>query len=119
MVKLMEEIRMWLQEGKQLLIMGDFNDDTTQGAFKRRFQEVGLVDALAFLHDQPTRPTYNCGSYPIDAIYMSPGMLHGATGGYLAFEEGLISDHCGLWLDLQTEVVFGNQVRFSMMSMAW
>jgi len=46
-------------------------------------------------------------------------MLHGATGGYLAFEEGLLSNHHGLWIDLQMEVVFGNRDRFSTISTAW
>jgi len=34
MVKLMEEIKAWLLAGEQLVIMGNFNNNMTQGAFK-------------------------------------------------------------------------------------
>jgi len=34
MVELMEAIRAWLQDREQLVIMSDFNNDTTQGVFK-------------------------------------------------------------------------------------
>ena len=81
MVELLEAIREWTSAGELLLVMGDFNDDTTQASFKRRMQEVGLVDALASLHGQPTAPTYNRGTFPIDAIYASTALLQGAKGG--------------------------------------
>jgi len=96
MVELVAEIKDWLLNGEQMIILGDFNDDTAQPAFKQRFTEVGLVDALAMLHGQPTWPTHNWGSNLIDAIYLSPALLQGTTGGYLAFEEGLLSDHRGI-----------------------
>ena len=82
MVELLEEIKEWTAAGELLLVAGDFNDDTTQPGFKRRMQEMGLVDALASLHGQPTLPTYNRGTFPIDAMYASPALLHGAKGGY-------------------------------------
>ncbi len=109
MVELIEEIRNWQQSGDLLLVMGDFNDDTAQPSFKQRMQEVGLVDALASLHRQPHLPTYNRGATPIDAIYASPGLLLGASGGYLEFEDGLLSNHRGLWLDLRKEILWGGK----------
>jgi len=109
MVELIEEIRNWQQLGELLLVMGDFNDDTAQPSFKQRMQEVGLVDALASLHRQPHLPTYNRGATPIDAIYASPGLLLGASGGYLEFEDGLLSNHRGLWLDLRKEILWGGK----------
>jgi len=44
---------------------------------------------------------HNQGSFCIDAIYISPGLLQGTMGGYLGFKDGLLSDHHGMWLDLQ------------------
>jgi len=118
MVELLVEIKEWKAAGEQLMILGDFNDDTSQVAFKRRFQELGLVDALAHLHGQPTWPTHNRGSNPIDAMYISPELLQGATGGYLGFDKGLLSNHRGMWLDLQLEVVFGSSDRLGVASQA-
>ncbi len=118
MVELLAEIKGWREEGEQLVIMGDFNEDTSQGTFKRRFQELGLVDALAHLHGQPTLPTHNRWSNPIDAIYISPELLQGARGGYLGFEDGLLSDHREMWVDLQMEVLFGSRDRAGITSQA-
>jgi len=59
MVELLEEIQAWLMAGEQLLVVGDFNDNTAQPSFKQQMQELGLVDALAHLHGQPTQPMYN------------------------------------------------------------
>jgi len=119
MTKLLAEIKAWLTTGEQLIILGDFNDDTAQPGFKQRFTKVGLVDALATLHGQPTWPTYNRWSFLIDAIYLSPALLQGATGGYLAFEEGLLSDHRGIWLDLHMEVLFGSHEQYHKPWAAW
>jgi len=118
MVELLEEIKEWTAAGELLLVAGDFNDDTTQPGFKRRMQEMGLVDALASLHGQPTLPTYNRGTFPIDAMYASPALLHGAKGGYLDFEDGLLSDHRGLWLDLSKETLWGSRDHYSIGSNA-
>jgi len=112
MVELQVEIKEWLMAREQWVIMGDFNTNTAQPAFKQCFQEVGLVDALAFLHGQLTWPMHNQGSFPIDAIYLSPGLLQGATGGYVAFEEGLLSN-------LHMEVLFGSREWFSWVGTAW
>jgi len=112
------EIKGWREDGEQLVIMGDFNKDTSQGNFKRWFQDLGLVDALAHLHGQPTLPAHNRGSNPIDAIYISPELLQGATGGYLSFKDRLLSDHRGMWIDLQMEVMFGSQDQVGVTSQA-
>jgi len=108
MVELLVEIKEWRVAGEQLVILGDFNDNTSQVTFKQWFQELGLVDALAHLHGQPTWPTHNRGSHPINTIYISPELLQGTTGGYLGFDDGLLSDHRGMWIDLQMEVIFGS-----------
>jgi len=35
MVELLAEIKEWWAAGEQLVVMGDFNDDTSQAAFKQ------------------------------------------------------------------------------------
>jgi len=44
----------WLVAGELLGLMGDFNKDMAKPVLKPPFHEVGLVDALASLHGQPT-----------------------------------------------------------------
>jgi len=92
----------------------DFNNDTLDTAFfARRFQTLGLVDALAIFHGTPTLVMHKWGTKPIDEMLLSPALLHGATSGYLAFKEGLMSDHKGLWLNLNLKVVMGLMARLS------
>jgi len=38
---------------------------------------------------------------------MSENLLKGAKGGYLEFDNGLGSDHRGIWLDLPAVNLFG------------
>jgi len=46
-------------------------------------------------------------SFPIDGIFVSPILLDGARGGYLAFNEGLGSNHHSLWMDIPTSTLWG------------
>jgi len=47
-------------------------------------------------------------------MYASPALLTGAKGGYLDFEDGLLSDHRGLCLDLRKDILWGSAERYCM-----
>jgi len=94
--------------GELLLVVGYFNKDMAQHSIKRQMQELGLVDTLTSLLGQLTQPMHNRGTSPIDAMYASPVLLQGTKGGYLDFEDGLLSDHHGIWLDLCKDVLWGS-----------
>ena len=60
-------------------------------------------------HGCSTAPaTTTTGSKPVDGILTGP-MLHNQSSGYLAFTE--FSNHCGLWIDIPLELVFGQSAR--------
>jgi len=44
--------------------------------------------------------THNWGSTLINGIYVSCKLFPVVTGGYLAFNTGIPSDHRALWIDL-------------------
>jgi len=48
---------------------------------------------------------HNCRQLPIDGIYASPQLIPAITGGYLAFEAGIPSNHRALWIDVPREVL--------------
>ncbi len=64
------------------------------------FDNLNLVKALTELTDLPPTATHNRGSTTINGIYVSKGLLPLLTGGYLAFDAGIPSDHRALWVDI-------------------
>jgi len=55
-----------------------------------------------------TKPplTHQRGQEPIDKIFILESLLEGAKEGYLEFDDGLGSDHRGIWLDISASNVF-------------
>jgi len=43
---------------------------------------------------------HNRGQTPIDGIFAPPSLIESIKAGYLAFREGIPSDHQALWVDL-------------------
>jgi len=64
------------------------------------FAELNLTEAITAITDQPPTATHNRGTNPIDGIYVSMDLLSSITGGYLAFETVIPSDHRALWIDV-------------------
>jgi len=54
---------------------------------------MGLVEAVATQYGPNTPNTHNHGSKPIDRIFLAPNLTQNITSGYLAFGEGIPSDH--------------------------
>jgi len=54
---------------------------------------LGLVEAITSLNKEKPPPTHQHGQSPINGIFVSPALLDGAQGGYLAFDKGLGSNH--------------------------
>jgi hypothetical protein len=98
---LMALIHQWLQEGDQLMINMDANDDVTKGPIARAMREAGLVDVISHRHG--TGPaTFQRGVVPIDGMFVTPS-LGGCVCGYV---EG-VSDHAVVWVDIPYPVAFG------------
>jgi hypothetical protein len=99
----------WVQNGEHVVLMLDANQDIQSGSLSKAFIERGLQEAIISRHDElnPPVPTYNRGSNPIDGIFTTLDITQ-ARSGYLAFGEGLESDHRVAWLDIPYEVAFGH-----------
>jgi len=51
-------------------------------------------------HGQDAPNTHNRGSAPIDGIFMPAQLIPNIRSGYLAFGEGIPSDHRLIWVDI-------------------
>jgi len=61
---------------------------------------IGLVEAITWLHPNLPPPTFQSGSQPINGIFIVPQLLAQAAGGYLSFVNVVPRDHCAIWLDI-------------------
>ena len=56
---------------EQLIISGDWNQDTTNKKLVESFMKRRLIPAIAGRHGNELPPTYKNGSKPIDEIFVS------------------------------------------------
>jgi len=102
---LAEAIEQWKEQGDQIVLALDVNDNVYNSTFTRAMYQVGLREVCTERHGPGAPPTYNRGSHPIDGIYVSESLLN-CRCGYLDFE----FDHRGLYVDIQMDQVFGTTV---------
>ena len=65
------QVDKWLEEGDQLVIAGDFNEDIRNPAFQNEFRKRQLIPAILNKHGPELPATHNSGKDPIDEIFVS------------------------------------------------
>ena len=109
---LCKEVAVWYAAGNQIIIGGDFNQDT---ATIDQLQKFNMRDALRQRHDgstsenRPTPATYNRGSTTLDAIFVTPSLVC-THCGYLEYGQFTPSDHRAPWIDITYQVAYGNKI---------
>jgi exonuclease III len=99
-----------LQSSENLIIIaGDFNDHLEAGTpLSSLISRLSLVDVMTSEHGPPNLATYSRGSTVVDHIIASPEVLPFiVSSGIEPFNSRLFSDHRGLFLDLNTAILFG------------
>ena len=97
-----------MEDGHQILLMGDFNSDFQE--LKEWMQDLLLEEIITKLHpDKPLQKTYKRSQKaPLDGIFASPGLLP-TFSGYLSFGR-LIGDHRGIWVEFSREALLGVKI---------
>ena len=97
---------------EHIILAGDFNEPMDSGTsnMSKICQDIGLSDVFAIRHpDTPEPATYIRGSRRIDYFLVSASVLPSVEKcGYDPFQYRLTSDHRGMFLDLNTQSLFGN-----------
>lgn len=101
------EIDRWHEAGDTVILMGDWNEDTSSESFHKWLNSHGLHNLILSAVGKKLPNTVDNGSKPIDAIIGSVAITP-TSGGYLAFDQGLASDHCMLWVDVPYRNVLGD-----------
>ena len=102
-------IQQSLEDGDQIVVTMDCNEDTSKDNLQAWAQSHSLVNCVLDSHGHRQAPaTYNRGSKPIDAIFCS-GSLNVVACGFLPFGS-FPSDHRAVWADITYESAFGHHI---------
>jgi hypothetical protein len=70
-----QQVDVWISEGDQLIITGDWNEDIREDKFLKEFEKRNLIPAIYKSHGPNLPETHNSGSKPIDEIFVSSSLL--------------------------------------------
>ena len=105
-----KDIDKWHEEGDQIILMADFNTDTTGEEIRKWREQRQLNDIFISTYPHETIPaTYHKGKHPIDTILVSHS-IQATKAGFTTFGE-LPTDHRGLWIDITYQTAFGHNMQ--------
>ena len=104
---LLEEVSQWMEQGDQIVIFADMNEDTRSSNWNQQLLDTGLRNILTHRHGTrcPSTCLRNNSGIPIDAIYVTPGLLNNPCGMF-APSDMPFGDHRMMWIDLPIALVF-------------
>ena len=103
------QIKEWLNNGDQIILMLDLNDNVLNSSASNKLKSIGLKECITHRHDD-LRPMATCnrGTKVIDGVYVSNTIMI-QKGGYCPFNT-FPSDHRALWLDITMSNLCGNSM---------
>jgi len=94
------QVETWQLEGDTVIILGDINEDIQEERISTMFQHLGLSEVIITQHGTHRPNTHNHRQNPVDRIFLPNWLIQEVQSGYLAFREGIPSDHWAVWVDL-------------------
>jgi hypothetical protein len=111
---LLSALRLWQARGDSIILMGDFNADlheVTSGLSALIHDSTfGMIDIIGHMHPSAMGvPTYLRGTTRLDFALISRDLIPSVQAcGYLPFHSNFRSDHRFLFLDFDTQQLFGS-----------
>ena len=97
---LLYHLKQWKQDS-EIILMLDANGDQDDNDWMSFLSKIELYDVMGMRHGPNSPNTYVKGTRTIDYIMATKGAAECILGcGMLAFNDSIISDHRGLWVDL-------------------
>eukprot|EP00978_Attheya_sp_CCMP212_P042668 scaffold263990_cov30-Attheya_sp.AAC.1 len=107
---LTKQITEWQSTEADILLCMDANADVMDKDFQKLLTDTGLVDLMANKLGNQLPETYNRGSTTLDHCFGSPRLAKAVKkAGYLAYNDGIPTDHRGMFLDFNRKLLYGAQ----------
>jgi hypothetical protein len=105
---LAQQVIEWQSTKATVLLSMDANADLMDKDFQKFITMTGLIDLMAYKLGTGLPETYNRGTKTIDHNLGSPILAHALEhAGYLAYNDGIVTDHRGMILDFNRAKLFG------------
>ena len=99
------QLSQWIQEGDQIILSGDWNEDITSNNIQDWMRVFGLHECILDRHGYDPPPTYQRGTRAIDGIFCSSS-CDSTRSGYLPFNF-IPGDHRCIWADFTHSSLIG------------
>ena len=108
--ELVEQMLQWKQEGANVILCGDFNENVYTDKLARRLAEpdLGMTEQIRRITGEEIPPTHERGKQPLCAIYAT-SMIEGTAATVLKKGAGL-GDHRVLMVDFKSASVIGDKL---------
>jgi len=87
------------------LSLVDMNDNVHTNPIQTAATQMGFTEAITTQHRPNTPNMHNHGSTPINGIFLAPDVTQNITSGYVAFGEGIPSNHQAVWINILVGVM--------------
>ena len=107
-------VKQFQSRGELVIVAGDLNEvlGSSNSGMTRLFHDCRLVDPIMYRHGHNDFTTYQRGSKVLDYILVDPALLPLiAFTGYEPFGNHIISNHRGVYLDIDTARCFGSTIQ--------
>ena len=108
---LVQFVKQCQDSGELVVVTGDFNETMGESAdgMTRLCTDCQSVDPVFELHGHTQFNTHINGSHCIDYILMDPALMPAVqAAGYEPFGACIVSDHRGVYVDVNESLFFGN-----------
>ena len=96
------QLKEWTNKKYEIILMIDANSSLTHPQLQNIINHSQLYDLLGATHGIDSPNTYIRGNKTIDFLFGTKGVKHSMTQcGMLSFNDGVLSDHRALWMDLK------------------
>jgi len=89
-----------------IIVLADINEDVQGSMTQGHLKKLGLVEAMTKLHLHKLPLTHQHGQVPINGIFVMSMLMDQMSRGYMAFDDGMGSDHQGIWIDIPGQSLF-------------
>ena len=103
-----EELDKWVEAGENVLVIMDANTDVRKPEISDFFDKRQMREIIHLKHGRqcPATQNRNASNEPIEGIFATAG-LRALKAGYFPFDEGCVSDHRLVWVDIAKSDILG------------